>query len=252
MNQISKHEDISFEIKGADMQYVEVILKPSQAVISQPGTMMYMEQGVQMTTQFSDGSDRQTGLMGTIAGMGKRYLAGEDLFVTFFTNNDNVEHRVAFAGSYLGKIQAIDLRQSGGEILCQRGAFLCSAKGTSISVGINKKIGVGLFGGEGFVMQKLSGNGTVFIHACGSIEEKKLERGQTIFVDTGSLVGFERSVGFDIKVVRGVKNMMFGGEELFLTQMTGPGKIWLQSMPYAKFITAISSGIIEEIINKKK
>ena len=244
-------EEINFEVKGADMQYVEVRLQPGQSVISQPGTMMYMEQGVQMSTKFSDGSDKHSGLLGTIAGMGKRYMAGEDLFVTFFTNNDSVDHAVAFAGNYPGRIQAIDLSACGGEIMCQRGAFLCSAKGTAISVGFSKKIGAGLFGGEGFILQKLSGTGVVFVHGCGAMEEFELKADQKIFVDTGSLVAFSKGVDFDISVVKGLKNMLFGGEELFLTTLTGPGKVWVQSLPYSRLVGQVTYTVLSALAGKK-
>lgn len=252
MNEMRESDDIQFEVKGADMQYVEVLLKPGQSVISQPGTMMYMEQGVQMSTKFSDGSDKHSGLLGTIAGMGKRYMAGEDMFVTFFTNNDNKDHLVAFAGGYLGRIQDVDLRECGGEILCQRGAFLCSAKGTAISVGLSRKLGAGLFGGEGFILQKLAGDGTVFIHASGSIEELTLQKDQVLYVDTGSLVGFQKGVDFDIQVVKGVKNMLFGGEQLFLTKLTGPGRVWIQSMPYGRLVGMITLSVLNVIAASKK
>ncbi len=251
MEQAKTFSDIKFEVKGADMQYVEVILQPGQAVIAQPGTMMFMESGIQMSTSLTDGSDKHSGMIGTIAGMGRRYMAGEDLFVTFYTNNDNKEHLVAFAGPYQGKIQDVDLNSCGGEILCQRGSFLCSAKGTSIGVGYTKKLSVGLFGGEGFVLQKLNGTGTVFIHSCGSMEELTLAKGQVIYVDTGSLVGFQKGVEFDIQAVKGLKNMMFGGENLFLTKLTGPGRVWIQSMPYSKLIGQISYSVMQAIADKK-
>ena len=252
MNEFKSSEDIQFEVKGADLQYVEVLLKPGQSVISQPGSLMYMEQGIQMTTRFSDGSEQSKGVLGAIAGMGKRYLAGEDLSVTFFTNNDNKDHLVAFAGNYLGRIQDIDLHECGGEILCQRGAFLCSSKGTSISVGLTKKIGAGLFGGDGFVLQKLSGYGIAFIHACGGIEEFTLKAGQTIFVDTGSLVGFQKGVEFDIQSVKGVKNILFGGEDLFLSKLTGPGRVWVQSLPYARLVGTITLSVLGVLSASKK
>ncbi len=251
MNEIKRADEIQFTVKGADMQYVEVVLKPEQSVISQPGAMMYMEQGIQMTTKFTDGSDKSSGVIGALSNMGKRYMAGENLAVTFFTNNDKVPHKIGFAGSYLGKIQAIDLSQSGGEILCQRGAFLCSARGTSLSVGFSKKLGFGLFSGEGFILQKLSGDNIVFVHASGGIEEFNLEKGQVLFVDSGSLVGFQTGVNFDIKTVRGVKNIMFGGEELFLTQLTGPGKVWVQSLPYSRLVGQITASVLSVVAGKK-
>jgi uncharacterized protein (TIGR00266 family) len=251
MNEIRKSDDIQFEVKGSDLQYVEVLLKPGQTAIAQPGSMMYMEQGIQMSTKFTDGSEKSAGVLGAISSIGKRYLAGEDLAVGFFTNNDSKDHLVAFAGNYLGKIQDVDLRESGGEIFCQRGSFLCSAKGTSLSVGITKKLGAGIFGGDGFVLQKISGDGIAFIHACGGIEEFTLKPGQVIFVDTGSLVGFQKGVDFDVKTVRGVKNILFGGEELFLSQLTGPGKVWVQSLPYSRLVGTITLAVLNVIASKK-
>jgi len=247
---IRKSDDINFEVKGADMQYVEVSLQPGQCAIAQPGTLMYMEQGVQMATKISDGSEQHSGFIGSIVGAGKRMMAGEDMFVTFFTNNDTVPHSVAFAGPFLGRIQAIDLSQVGGSILCQRGGFLCSAKGVTISVGISRKIGFGLFGGDGFVMQKVSGDGVAFIHASGAIEEKTLLPGQTLFVEPGSLVGFQSSVEFDIKSIRGLKNLLFSGEDMFLTTVTGPGKVWVQSVPYSRLIAQITAGVLQMVTKK--
>lgn len=244
-------EDIQFEVKGADLQFVDVRLKPGQAVIAQPGAMMYMEQGIQMSTNLSDGSEAHSGIFGTIAGISKRYMAGENMFITFFTNNDNKDHSVAFAGPFAGRIKDINLSECGGEILCQRGSFLCSAKGTALSVGFTKRLGAGLFGGEGFILQKLSGKSVVFIHSSGAIQEISLQKGQTIFVDTGSLVAFQSGVDFDIQTVKGIKNMMFGGENLFLTKMTGPGKVWVQSLPYSRLIGQITFSVLNTIADKK-
>ncbi len=245
--------DIDYEIKGADMQYVEVTLDPGETAISEPGVMMYMEEGIQMKASFGDGSEKHKGVLGSIMGAGKRYFAGEKLFMTMFTNNDATKrHSVSFAGSYLGRIQPIDLKNlSGGGIYCQRGAFLCGARGVALEFGFARKIGFGLFGGEGFVMQKITGQGLAFIHASGAVEEKVLGKGESIYVDTGSLVGFEMGVDHDIQVVKGLSNILFAGEDLFLTTLTGPGKVWIQSMPYSRLLGRISGDVISILANNK-
>jgi uncharacterized protein (TIGR00266 family) len=252
MNEMKNFDNVQYEIKGYDTQFVEVTLKSNQSIISQPGAMMYMEQGIQMSSRLSDGSAQHTGLMGSVTGMGKRFMAGEDLFVTFYTNNDNVPHKVAFAGNFLGKVYAVNLSEYGGEILCQRGSFLCSSKGTSISVGFNKKLGAGLFGGEGFIMQKLLGNGVAFICSSGAIEEKKLVKDEVLYVESGSLLAFQKGVDFSIEALKGIKNIIFSGEKLFLAKLTGPGKVLIQSMPSGRFINFLTSEVFSLIKDSKK
>ncbi len=240
-----KADDIDYEIKGADLQYVEVILDPKETVIAEPGTLMYMQEGVQFDTKLGDGSEKHSGVIGTLVGLGKRAFSDENLFVTFYTNNAQSRKAVAFAGAYPGKISAVDLQSIGGKLLCQRGSFLCGAKGVAVEFGFSKKIGFGLFGGEGFVLQKLSGDGLVFIHAAGGVEEKTLEKDELIYIDTGSLVAFSANMDFDIKMIRGFKNIFFGGEDLFLTSIKGPGKVWIQSTPFTRFVGNIVRNIVE-------
>lgn len=222
---------LDFEIKGSDMQYVECTLQPGQVMFCESGAMMYMEEGVQMSTKMGDGSEKHSGFFGSMLGLGKRYISGEGFFFAFYTNNHTEPKSVAFAGNYPGKINAVNLNES-GPVFLQRGSFLSGQKGVAIEMGFSKKIGFGMFGGEGFIMQKLSGDGIAFIHACGAIEEKLLKEGETVYIDTGSLVGFQANMEYDIQLVKGLKNMFFGGEELFLTSITGPGRVWIQSLPY--------------------
>lgn len=251
MQEKLSHE-IEYEVKGSDLQYVEVILDPGESVIAEPGAMMYMEQGIQMKTSLGDGSAKHSGVFGTMKGMTKRMFSGEKLFMAMFTNNGNRKHRVAFAGSYAGKIQPVDLSQVDGQIYCQRGAFLCCAKGVSVEVGFSKRIGFGFFGGEGFIMQKLTGDGLAFVHAGGAIEERNLAAGEKIYIDTGSLVGFQKGMDFDISVVKGLTNMLFSGEEFFLTTITGPGKVWMQSMPYSRLTRQMTHDILKVIEEDSK
>lgn len=246
-----KSHEIEYEVKGADMQYVEVILDPGETVVSEPGAMMYMEQGIQMKASFGDGSEKHKGILGSLVGAGKRYFAGEKMFMAMFTNNASERHKVSFAGPYPGRIQPIDLADHSNQIYCQRGSFLCGAKGVALEFGWSKRIGFGLFGGEGFVLQKISGDGLAFIHASGAIEEKSLKEGETVYIDTGSLVGFQAGMDFDVQVVKGLSNMLFAGEDLFLTKITGPGKVWIQSMPYSKLLGMLSYDILTILANKK-
>ncbi len=245
-----KSHDIEYQIKGADLQYVEAILDPGETIIAEPGSLMYMDEGIQFNTKVGDGSEKHSGILGTLVGVGKRLLASEGLFVTFFTNNTSTVKRAAFAGAYPGKISAIDLKDNDGQVLCQRGTFLCGAKGVAVEFGFSKKVGFGLFGGEGFVMQKLSGDGVVFIHAAGGVEEKKLGVNESVYIDTGCLVAFTASMQFDIKMVRGIKNIFFGGEDLFLTTITGPGKVWIQSSPFNRFASNITNIVLNTLSGK--
>lgn len=228
---------VDYSIHGGDMQYVDITLDPGETVVSENGAMMYMESGIQMDTKLGDGSDDNSGFFGSLLGAGKRkLLLKEKAFLSFFTNKSQSRRKVAFSAPYPGMIVPLDLKNLGGTVFCQKESFLCGARGIAVNVGITKKIGAGFFGGDGFILQKLQGDGLAFIHSGGSIAEKELKQGETLYVDTGSLVGFQGSVKFDIKMVTGFKNIMFGDEKLFLSTMVGPGKVWVQSMPYRRFI----------------
>jgi len=230
---------IDYEIFGNDMQYVEVELDPGEAAIGEAGAMMYMQDGIDMDTVFGDGSGAQGGFMGKLLGAGKRLLTGESLFTTVYHNEASGKRRVAFAAPYPGRIVPIDLSQVGGTLICQKDAFLCAAKGVSLGIAFQKKIGVGLFGGEGFVMQKLDGDGMAFIHAGGMLMEKTLGPGETLRVDTGCVVAFAPSVDFDIQYAGKIKTALFGGEGLFFATLRGPGRIWLQSLPLSRMADRI-------------
>jgi uncharacterized protein (TIGR00266 family) len=225
--------EVDYEIFGDDMQFVEIELDPGEAAIAEAGSMMYMHDGIQMETIFGDGRS-SGGLMDKILGAGKRMLTGESLFLTLFANQGGGKQRVAFASPYPGKIMPANLREMGGTLICQKEAFLCAAKGVSIGIAFQKKIGVGLFGGEGFIMQKLEGDGFAFLHAGGTIIKKELAAGQSLRVDTGCLVALEPTVRYDIQFVGGVKSAIFGGEGFFFAHLTGPGKVWLQSLPFSR------------------
>jgi uncharacterized protein (TIGR00266 family) len=229
-------DQIDFEVFGNEMQFVEIILDPGEAAISEAGAFFYMDPGIKMETVFGDGSQaaQQQGFMGKLLAGGKRLLTGESLFMTIFGNGAQTRQKVAFAAPYPGKIIPLDLRQYNGSLLCQKDAFLCAAKGISVGIAWNKKIGAGLFGGEGFILQKLEGQGLAFIHAGGTIVAKELAAGETLRLDTGCLVAFEPKVNYDIQFVGGFKSALFGGEGLFFATLTGPGKVWLQSLPFSR------------------
>jgi uncharacterized protein (TIGR00266 family) len=233
--------EISYTIHGTEMQFVEVELDPGEAAIGEAGTMMYMTPGIDMDTIFGDGSSQQQqgGIMGALLSAGRRVLTGESLFMTVFTNKAGAIHRVAFAAPYAGKIIPLDLSKLGGELICQKDSFLCAARGVSIGIAFQKKIGVGLFGGEGFIMQRLNGDGLVFAHAGGTIRELDLAPGETLRVDTGCLVALQPSVNYDIQFVGKVKTALFGGEGIFFATLTGPGRVWLQSLPLSRLADRI-------------
>jgi uncharacterized protein (TIGR00266 family) len=217
------------------MQFIEVELDPGESAVAEAGAMMYMTDGIAMETIFGDGSSKsQGGLMGALLGAGRRILTGESLFMTVFTNNGAGKQRVAFAAPYPGRILTMDLAGLGGQLICQKDSFLCAAKGVSIGIAFQKKIGVGLFGGEGFIMQKLEGDGLCFANAGGMVHALDLGPGQTLRVDTGCLVALQPSVNYDIQFVGGVKTAFFGGEGLFFATLRGPGKVWLQSLPLSR------------------
>jgi uncharacterized protein (TIGR00266 family) len=231
--------DIDFQIIGEEMQFVELTLDPGESAIAEAGVMMYISQGIRMETVFGDGSQASSGIMGALLGAGKRLLTGESLFLTVFNNEGGERHRVAFAAPYAGKILPIDLKQAGGQLVCQKDSFLCAAYGVSIGIAFQKKIGVGLFGGEGFIMQKIEGDGLAFVHAGGTIQTMDLGPGETLRVDTGCLVALQPSVRYDVKFVGGIKTALFGGEGLFFVHLTGPGRVWLQSLPFSRLADRI-------------
>ncbi len=216
------------------MQFVEVELDPGESVVAEAGAMMYMGEGIEMQTIFGDGSQKQTKMMDLLVGAGKRLLTGESLFMTIFTHQGSGKSRAAFASPYPGKIIPVNLGMHGGALICQKDAFLCAAKGVSLSIAFQKRIGTALFGGEGFIMQKLEGDGLAFIHAGGTIIERQLGPGEGLRVDTGCLVALETSVHYDIEFVGGVKSAIFGGEGFFFARLRGPGKVWLQSLPFSR------------------
>ena len=225
---------IDYEIFGDDMQFVEVELDPGEAALAEAGGMMYMDDAIAMETIFGDGGSQQRGFLDALVGAGKRLLTGESLFMTVFQNRGTGKRRVAFGAPYPGKILPVPLSSIGGELICQKDSFLAAAKGVSIGIAFQKKLGVGLFGGEGFIMQRLQGDGLVFVHAGGTLFERDLAPGEVIRVDTGCIVGFQPSVTYDIQLAGGIKTALFGGEGLFLATLRGPGRIWLQSLPFSR------------------
>ena len=229
------NHEIDFKIHGEELQFVEIELDPQETAIAESGAMMMMDDGIQMQTIFGDGSAQQpTGFLGKLMSAGKRVLTGESLFMTAFTNTAQGKKKVSFAAPYTGKIIPMDLRELGGTIIAQKDAFLCAAKGVSVGIHFQRKLGVGIFGGEGFIMEKMEGDGMVFLHAGGYIIEKQLQAGEILKVDTGCVVGYTPGVDFEIEFVKGVKNVLFGGEGLFFAKLKGPGKVWIQSLPISR------------------
>lgn len=234
--------DIDFQIIGNEMQFVEVELDPGEGAVAEAGAMMYMTQGIGMETIFGDGSQqRSTGVMDALLGAGKRLLTGESMFMTVFTNQGQGKAKAAFGAPYPGKIIPMDLRALGGHLVCQKDSFLCAARGVSIGIAFQKKLGVGLFGGEGFIMQKLEGDGLCFVHAGGTIQHFDLGPGETLRVDTGCLVALQPSINYDIQFVGGIKTALFGGEGIFFATLQGPGRVWLQSLPLSRMADRIYS-----------
>lgn len=237
-----KNDEIDYKIIGEEMQYVEIELDPNETAIAESGSFMMMDEGIQMQTIFGDGSQSQSGgLLGKLWGAGKRLLVGESLFMTAFTNTAYGKKRVSFASPYPGKIIPLDLNSLGGKVIAQKDAFLCAAKGVSIGIEFQKKLGTGIFGGEGFIMEKLEGDGMAFMHAGGHVFEKQLEQGELIKIDTGCLVALTQTVSFDIQFVGGIKNTIFGGEGLFFATLRGPGKVWIQTLPVSRLASRILS-----------
>jgi uncharacterized protein (TIGR00266 family) len=235
-----KNHEIDYKIYGEEMQCVEVELDPQEAVIAEPGSFMMMVDGIEMQTMFGDGSN-QGGFMGKLFTAGKRLLTGESLFMTVYTNVSSQKRQVTFAAPYAGKIIPLNLAQLGEKVICQKDSFLCAAKGVAIGIEFQKKLGTGLFGGEGFIMQKLEGDGLAFVHSGGYVIEKDLQPGEILKVDTGCIVAFTSTVNYDIQFVKGVKNVLFGGEGLFYATLRGPGKVWLQSLPISRLAGRILS-----------
>lgn len=230
---MNAHE-IDYHIYGEEMQFVEIELDPREGVVAESGSFMMMEDGITMETIFGDGSNQSEGILGKLFSAGKRLLTGESLFMTVFSNSGMGKKKVSFASPYPGKIIPIDLSVFGGKFICQKDAFLCAAKGVSVGIEFSKKIGRGLFGGEGFIMQKLEGDGLAFVHVGGNLAEKVLKTGEILKVDTGCIVGFTQNVDYDIEFVGGIKNTVFGGEGLFFATLKGPGTVYVQSLPFSR------------------
>ena len=237
---ITNHE-IDYRIFGSEMQCVEIELDPQETVMAEPGSFMMMNDGVEMNTIFGDGSQQQGGIFGKLMSAGKRLLTGESLFMTAYTNMGSGKKQVTFASPYPGKIIPMDLHRLGGKITCQKDSFLCAAKGVSVGIEFQKKLGTGLFGGEGFIMQKLEGDGLAFLHAGGHVEERELKPGEMLKIDTGCIVAFTKEVDYDIQFVGGIKNTLFGGEGVFYATLRGPGKVWIQSLPISRLAGRILS-----------
>lgn len=229
-------DEIDYKVFGSEMQYVEIELDPQESVVAEAGAMMYKDASVQMETVFGDGSSDRNGggFLGKLMGAGKRLLTGESLFMTVFTHQGRGKAKIAFAAPYPGNIIPVDLGERGGALICQKDSFLCAARGVSIGVFFQRKILTGLFGGEGFIMQKLEGDGMAFMHAGGTIKKVELQSGEVLHVDTGCVVAFEPSVEFDIQQAGNIKTALFGGEGLFFAVLRGPGKVWLQSLPFSR------------------
>lgn len=230
---MNAHE-IDYSIFGNEMQYVEIQLDRDESVVAEAGSLMMMDSNIHMETVFGDGSQSQGGFMGKLLGAGKRLLTGESLFMTVFTNKGHNRESVYFASPYPGKIIPMDLSELGGKVVCQKDSFLCAAKGVSVGIDFQRKLGAGFFGGEGFIMQKVEGDGLAFVHAGGAIHERVLKPGEVIRIDTGCLVAMTREVDYDIEFVKGVKTALFGGEGLFFATLRGPGKVWIQSLPFSR------------------
>lgn len=231
---------VDYEIKGSEMQFVEVELDPGEAAIGEAGSLFFMDAAIDMDAVFGDGSQGGGGgFFGKLLGAGKRLITGESLFTTVYTNKGNRKAKVSFAAPYPGKIIAMDLKQMGGMLVCQRDSFLCAARGVSVGIYFQQKIGVGFFGGEGFIMQKLEGDGLAFVHSGGTVVKRTLQAGETLLVDTGCLVAHTPNVNFEIQYVGKIKTALFGGEGLFLAKLTGPGDVWLQSLPFSRLASRI-------------
>lgn len=235
MNSVTRtNHEIDYLIRGEEMQCVEIELDPTETAIAEAGSFMMMDEGIQMETIFGDGRGQEKGFLGKLWSAGKRVLTGESLFMTAFTNTGQGKKKVLFASPYPGKIIPIDLQTLGGKMICQKDSFLCAAKGVAVGIEFQKRLGTGLFGGEGFIMQKLEGDGLAFVHAGGHVMERELQPGELLKIDTGCIVAFTPSCDYDIQFVGGIKNTLFGGEGLFFATLRGPGKVWIQSLPISR------------------
>ncbi len=231
--------EVDYEIIGDDLQMVEIELDPGETIIAEAGAMNYMEEGIDFQAHMGDGSQADEGIMGKLFSAGKRVITGESLFITHFTNTmGSGKSRVCFAAPYPGKIVAVDMSKLRGELLCQKDAFLCAAFGTKLGIALNKRLGAGLFGGEGFILERLDGDGLVFLHAGGTVVEREMH-GDTLRVDTGCLVAFTPGIKYDIARAGNLKSMVFGGEGLFLATLHGYGKVWLQSLPFSRLANRV-------------
>ena len=231
--------EIDYHIYGEEMQYVEIELDPQEIVIAEAGSFMMMDNNIQMETIFGDGSQQDNGIFGKLLNAGKRVLTGESLFMTAFINQINTKGKVSFAAPYPGKILPIDLTQFQGKFICQKSSFLCAAKGVSVGIEFSKKLGRGFFGGEGFIMQKIEGDGMAFVHSGGTLAKKELAAGEVLKVDTGCIVGFTKEIDYDIEFIGGIKNSIFGGEGLFYASLRGPGTVYVQSLPFSRLADRI-------------
>ncbi len=234
-----KAHEIDYEIHGEEMQFVEIELDPHEGVVAESGSFMMMDDNITMDTIFGDGSGQSKDILGSLFSAGKRLLTGESLFMTVFTNASGQKRKISFASPYPGKIIPVHLTDFNGEFICQKDAFLCAAKGVSISIEFSKKIGRGLFGGEGFIMQKVQGDGLAFLHASGTVVKRELKAGEMLRVDTGCLVGFSRTVDYDIEFVGGIRNTIFGGEGMFFATLRGPGTVAIQSLPFSRLANRV-------------
>jgi uncharacterized protein (TIGR00266 family) len=230
---------VDYEIKGSEMQFVEVELDPGEAAVGEAGSMMFMDAGIAMEAVFGDGSQQGAGLWGALVGAGRRLITGERMFTTVYLNQTSQKRRIAFAAPFPGKIVPIELKRLGGTLIAQKESFLCAARGVSIGVQFQQRLSVGFFGGEGFVMQRLEGDGLAFIHAGGTVVRRELQAGETVLVDTGCVVAYTPSVDFEIQYVGKIKTALFGGEGLFLAKLTGPGQLWLQSLPFSRLASRV-------------
>ncbi|WP_339741840.1 TIGR00266 family protein [uncultured Maricaulis sp.] len=240
---MSSAHEIDYKICGEDIQFVEIELDPGETVVAEAGAMMYKSTGIAMESVFGDGSQKNRGFMGALAGAGKRLLTGESLFMTAFTHQGQGKAHAAFAAPFPGTIIAVHLPDVDGELICQKDSFLVAAKGVSIGIALQKKIMTGLFGGEGFIMQRLEGDGWCFIHAGGTLVQRELAAGEEIHVDTGCVVAYTKTVEFEIERAGNVKSMIFGGEGVFFAKLKGPGKVWMQSMPFSRLAGRIMANL---------
>lgn len=234
-----QNHEIDYVIYGEEMQYVEVELDPMETAVAEPGSFMMMEEGISMETIFGDGSQQQGGILNKLFSAGKRLIVGENLFMTAYTNMGTGKKKVSFASPYPGKIIPLDLMRLGGRVICQKDAFLAAAKGVSVGIEFQRKLGTGLFGGEGFIMEKLEGDGMAFVHAGGHVLERHLQPGELLKVDTGCIVAFTSTINYDIQFVGGIKNTLFGGEGVFFATLRGPGTVWIQTLPISRLASRI-------------